>query len=82
MHDERAPMIRGFERERENGGEQRRLLAEEESSEEENEEVERRKRKSAALGGDRTRRVSFARDTSGREVPAAERAPLPTIRIN
>lgn len=71
-------MMRGSERERD----QRRLVAEDGDSDEEDEEQQRRKRKSAALGGDRLRRVSFARDTSGREVPAAERAPLPTIRIN
>ena len=74
-------MIRGSDRENEGEGEQRRLIAEE-SSGEEDEEQQRRKRKSAALNGSRLRSVSFARDTSGREVPAAERAPPPTIRIN
>ncbi|KAI9653075.1 MAG: hypothetical protein M1821_007726 [Bathelium mastoideum] len=80
-HDERSPMIRGDSGEDEREREQRRLIAEEESIDDDEEE-ERRRRKSAALGGNRPRKVSFARDTSGREVPAAERAPTPTIRIN
>ncbi|KAL9090699.1 MAG: hypothetical protein Q9165_005187 [Trypethelium subeluteriae] len=81
-HDERAPMMRGNERESPGAEEPRRLLAEEDMSEEEDEEHERRRRKSAALSANRLRRVSFARDTSGRGMPAAERAPPPTIRIN
>ena len=62
--------------------EQRRLLVDEHLPKSDDEEEERRRKKSAALGANRPRKISFARDTSGREVPAAERAPPPTIRIN
>ncbi|KAI9700215.1 MAG: hypothetical protein M1820_006883 [Bogoriella megaspora] len=72
-HDERSPMMGDEE------AQSRRLIAEDDDDE--SEETERRKKKSASMNN-KNRRVSFARDTSGREVPAAERAPMPTIRIN